>query len=64
MPPKKKPAPKKTAKKTTVVKPKVNYVKPQNSKTNSYKKPLQYNVQETIKPNKIVKKDIFEMMTK
>lgn len=60
MPPKKKPAkpaPKKTAKKTTVV-------KPQNSKTNSYKKPLQYNVQETIKPNKIVKKDIFEMMTK
>ena len=57
MPPKKKPAPKKTAKKTTVVKPKVNYVKPQNSKT-------QYNVQETIKPNKIVKKDIFEMMTK
>tara|TARA_R110000744_G_scaffold25610_2_gene63456 strand:+ start:514 stop:711 length:198 start_codon:yes stop_codon:yes gene_type:complete len=65
MPPKKKPAPKKPApKKTTVVKPKVNYVKPQNSKTNSYKKPLQYNVQETIKPNKIVKKDIFEMMTK
>ena len=62
MPPKKKPA--KPAKKTTVVKPKVNYVKPQNSKTNSYKKPLQYNVQETIKPNKIVKKDIFEMMTK
>ncbi len=65
MPPKKKPTPKKPApKKTTVVKPKVNYVKPQNSKTNSYKKPLQYNVQETIKPNKIVKKDIFEMMTK
>tara|TARA_R110002096_G_scaffold142598_1_gene297978 strand:+ start:1042 stop:1224 length:183 start_codon:yes stop_codon:yes gene_type:complete len=60
MPPKKKPAPKKPAPK----KPKVNYVKPQNSKTNSYKKPLQYNVQETIKPNKIVKKDIFEMMTK
>lgn len=64
MPPKKR-APKKPApKKTTVVKPKVNYVKPQNSKTNSYKKPLQYNVQETIKPNKIVKRDIFEMMTK
>jgi|TARA_R110000737_G_scaffold151009_2_gene180335 hypothetical protein len=58
MPPKKKPAPKKPAPKKTTV------VKPQNSKTNSYKKPLQYNVQETIKPNKIVKKDIFEMMTK
>ena len=57
MPPKKKPAKKPAPKKTTVV-------KPQNSKTNSYKKPLQYNVQETIKPNKIVKKDIFEMMTK
>jgi len=64
MPPKKKPAKKPAPKKTTVVKPKVNYVKPQNSKTNSYKKPLQYNVQETIKPNKIVKRDIFEMMTK
>ena len=58
MPPKKRSPPKKPAPKKTTV------VKPQNSKTNSYKKPLQYNVQETIKPNKIVKKDIFEMMTK
>ena len=54
--------PKKT--KTKVVKAKQNFVKPQNAKTESYKKPLQYDVVQSIKPKKIVKKDIFEMMKK
>lgn len=43
-------------------KTKTKVVKPQNTKTESYKKPLQYNVVQSIKPDKIVKKDIFEMM--
>jgi len=43
---------------------KTKVVKPQNAKTESYKKPLQYNVVQSIKPDKIVKKDIFEMMKK
>tara|TARA_R110000803_G_scaffold142130_1_gene208482 strand:+ start:4465 stop:4632 length:168 start_codon:yes stop_codon:yes gene_type:complete len=54
-------AKKKPVKKKTVKKPKVKYVKPLNEKEPSYKKPLQYNVAESIKPNKIVKRDIFEM---
>ena len=43
-------------------KPKV--IKQQSSKTQSYKKPLQYDVHENIKKDKIVKTNIFEMMTK
>ncbi len=45
-------------------KTKTKVVKAQNQKTESYKKPLQYNVVQSIKPKKIVKKDIFEMMKK
>ena len=45
-------------------KPKAKVIKPQSSKTQSYKKPLQYDVHQNIKPDKIVKTNIFEMMTK
>ena len=56
--------PKKRKSKTEGKKTKTKVVKPQSSKTESYKKELQYDVKENIKPKKIVKKDIFEMMTR
>lgn len=37
-------------------------MKPLNSSKNSYKQPLQHNVEVAIKPPKIVEKDIFDIM--